>query len=250
MNLYHPNTSYLKHFIVALLICIWLSFFLVFIAPFDASDLSFKIRIILLPPYGLIAAMSYLILIPFQNLIQQEFKKWNTSHEIIFIVIYALIGLVGSYSYYKSSIINGTYAFPDFLFGQFFPILFILLPILILSRWLLYKRTNNLVPKTIILKGNNKLDVLKLELPDLICICGSTNYIEVNYTQDQQLQKKLLRTTLTKIHSAVPSLIKVHRSYLINPVHFKDWKNAKTIHLTKMEVPVSKKYRNVVLSLN
>ena len=91
---------------------------------------------------------------------------------------------------------------------------------------------------------------LKIELSNLICINSANNYIEVNYLQDQELKSKLLRTTLKQIHSKVPSLIKVHRSYLVNPVHFMTWIDSKTLGLTKMEVPVSKKYKNDLLFLN
>ena len=244
------NTSYSQQLIVALIIGIWLSLFLVLIAPFDASELSLKVRLILLPIYGLVAFLSYLILIPLQNLIQKEFQKWNILLETAFIFIFTLICLAGSYLYYKSDMINGTYTFIEFVLGQYYPIFFIMLPIIILSRWYLYKKTNSFTPKRIILTGDNKLDILKLELSDLICISSANNYIEVNYFEEAKLKKKLLRTTLTKIHHSIPSLLKVHRSYLINPIHFRDWKDSKTIHLTKMEVPVSKRYRNDVLSLN
>ena len=105
-------------------------------------------------------------------------------------------------------------------------------------------------PNKIILKGENKLDVLQLELTNLICINSANNHVEINYLENDTLKKKLLRTTLTKIHSEVPDLLKVHRSYLINPHHFREWVNSNTIYLTKMEVPVSKKYRNELLNLN
>jgi len=37
-------------------------------------------------------------------------------------------------------------------------------------------------------------------------------------------------------------LIQVHRSHLINPMHFRSWKNPNTIILTHTEVPVSKTF--------
>ena len=250
MKLPNLNTSYLQQFIVALIIGLWLSFFLILIAPFDASDLSLRIRITLLPMYGLVASLTYLSLIPLQNLIQKQIKKWDILSETAFIFIFTLICLVGSYLYYKSSIVNGLYNLPEFVFGQYYPIFLIMLPIIILSRWFLFKKTNHSIPRAVILKGDNKFDILKIELSNLICINSASNYIEVNYLEDRELKKKLLRTTLTHIHCIAPSLLKVHRSYLINPAHFKEWKDSKTLSLTKMEVPVSKKYKNDVLSLS
>ncbi|MEM6813325.1 MAG: LytTR family DNA-binding domain-containing protein [Bacteroidota bacterium] len=244
------STSYSHHFIVALIIGIWLSFFLVVFAPFDASDLSLPIRIILLPIYGLIASIGYMILIPAQNLIQKKTGQWNLMAEIVFIFIYNIVCLVGSYFYYTSEMINGTYTLFDFIFGQYYPIFLIMLPIIILMRWFLYKKKNYADSKTITIKGDNKLDFLTLEFTDLVCIRSADNYIEVNYIEDLQLKKKLLRSTLTSTHSEVPSLIQVHRSYLVNPTHLRSWKDSKTLNLTKMEVPVSKKYKDDVLSWN
>ena len=127
-----------------------------------------------------------------------------------------------------------------------------MLPIIILSRWFIFRKkvSQRFKSSTITLKGDNKLDFLTIELSDLVCISSANNYIEVHYLEDKNLRKKLLRRTLTQIHSFLPMLIKVHRSYLINPVHLRSWKDSKTLHLTKMEVPVSKKYRDEVLRCN
>ncbi|MEM1336183.1 MAG: LytTR family transcriptional regulator DNA-binding domain-containing protein [Bacteroidota bacterium] len=44
-------------------------------------------------------------------------------------------------------------------------------------------------------------------------------------------------------------LIQVHRSHLINPTHFKSWKDANSIVLTQMELPISKNYKSQLLRL-
>ena len=98
--------------------------------------------------------------------------------------------------------------------------------------------------------GENKRDVLRINLSDLVCVSSADNYVEVSYLIGGKLHKKLLRVTLKNIHPQVPSLLKTHRSFLINPSHFKDWKNANTIHLSQIEVPVSKNYKKDVLALN
>ena len=250
MKLSGLSTSHKHHFIISFIIGIWLSFFLVIIAPFDASDLSLKIRILLLPIYGLIASLGYIMLIPVQAFIRRIVKEWNLTAEIGFIFIYTLVCLIASYIYYKSGMVNGTYSLLEFIFGQYYPIFLIMLPIIILSRWFLYRNKVTAGSKTITLKGANKLDFLTLELKDLICISSANNYIEVLYVEDHKLIKKLLRSTLTNIHASLPLLIKVHRSYLVNPTHVKSWKDSKTLYMTKMEVPVSKKYRDDVLNYN
>ncbi|WP_144374470.1 hypothetical protein [Winogradskyella sp. PG-2] len=129
------NTSYKHHIIVALIISLWLVLFLVFIAPFDASDLNFRLRLAILPMYGLISFITYMLLIPFQNWVFKRFKKWIIPLEAIFIIVFNGIQIIGSYSYYKTEIVNGEYNFQTFVFFVYLPIGLIILPIIILSRW-------------------------------------------------------------------------------------------------------------------
>ena len=66
----------------------------------------------------------------------------------------------------------------------------------------------------------------------------------MSYLNQGELQKKLLRNTLKTIQIDIPILLKVHRSHLINPSHFKAWKGTSSIILTQMEIPVSKKLQS------
>jgi len=93
------------------------------------------------------------------------------------------------------------------------------------------------------LGGDNKLDVLKIELQDLVCLSSAQNYVEVFFLQNKILQKKLLRTTLKKISQDAPEMIQVHRSHLVNPTHFVKWSDPNTILLHELEIPVSKNYK-------
>ncbi|WP_175416226.1 LytTR family DNA-binding domain-containing protein [Aggregatimonas sangjinii] len=246
MNL---NTSYKYHTFVGLVIGIWLALFLVLIAPFDAADLSLSIRLRILPFYGLIAFVTYIALIPVQNWLFRKMKQWTIVLELFYLALYNLIALVGCYAYYKTDIINGTYDVWKFTFGVYYPIFFILFAVLVLARWYSNKRAPLPVADTVVLKGDNKLDILQISFSDLVSISSADNYIEVNYLKSKHLQKKLLRTTLKRIQTDVPELLKVHRSHLINPAHFKEWKDANTLNLTQMQVPVSKKYKSAVLAL-
>jgi len=244
------NISYKHHLLVAFIIAIWLVLFLVLIAPFDIAELPFSIRLEIMPLYGLIAFIAYIILVPIQNLIFKKLDNWTLFLEIVVIILFNVVVLIGSYFYYKSSIINGAYSFTKFTFEVYYPIFLIILPILLFSRWFLSKKAVNQNSDRIVLNGENKLDVLQINLSDLVCVSSADNYVEVSYLIKNELQKKLLRITLKNIHPQAPSLLKTHRSYLINPAHFKDWKNANTIRLTQMEVPVSKNYKKDVLGIH
>lgn len=84
---------------------------------------------------------------------------------------------------------------------------------------------------------------------DLVCVSNAHNYVEIFFIDQSDLKTKLIRTTLKKIQHDFDFLVQVHRSHLINPSHFKSWKNQDTISLTQIELPVSKNYKAYLLSL-
>jgi len=243
------NTSFQLHLIIAIMISVWLVVFLVLIAPFDAGDLSFMIRLQILPPYGLISLISYLAIVPLQNFVFKKSKKWTVFLEVLIIVVYNLLVWLGSYMYYKTDIINGLYSFSKFTLEVYYPIFFILLPIIVFGRWYLTKRVENQPNKELVLIGENKYDILKINSCDLLCISSADNYVEVSYLLNNELQKKLLRNTLKNIHTQKPDLLKVHRSHIINPLHFKEWINSNTIQLSHMQVPISKNYKKDIVAI-
>ncbi len=243
------NTSYRHHLICGLVMAIWLVSFLVLIAPFDASDLSFLIRLWVMPMYGLISLVGYMMLIPIQNGVFRWLGRWNMVLETSFLIIFNVIILMGSFIYYKTDIINGLYSFRKFTLEVYYPIFLIVLPILLFSRWLLNRKAPNPLIEQIALIGDNKMDVLRLVPDDLICISSADNYVEVSYLHHDELSKKLIRSTLRKMQDQVPGLVKVHRSHVINPMHFKEWKDANSIILTHMELPVSKNHKKDLQTL-
>lgn len=244
------HTSYKNHLVIAGIISLWLVIFLVVIAPFDASDLSFMIRLQILPLYGVISFIGYMVLVPVQNWVFVKMNRWTIISEIVFVFIFNVLVLIGSFFYYKTEIINGLYSLSKFSLEVYTPICFILLSILIFSRWFLNRKAPTKPVTKITLTGENKLDILQIYITDLICVSSADNYIEVSYLKGNVLQKKLLRNTLKNIQEETPSLLKVHRSHLINPIHFKEWKSASLLGLTHMEIPISKNYKQAVLDLD
>lgn len=243
------STSYKHHLICAVAMAFWLVGFLILIAPFDVADLPFSIRLIILPPYGLLTIVGYILLVPLQNWLFHKQGKWTLLSEVSFITLYNILLLLFCFLYYKTDIINGEYSFSKFTLEVYYPIFFIILPLLIFARWYLNKKIENQVSGKIVLTGENKLDVLKIKQEDLICISSADNYVEVTYLSNNIVQRKLLRTTLKNVHAQKPELLKVHRSHVINPDHFKEWKDSNTIMLTAIELPVSKSYKQNLQSL-
>jgi len=238
------------HLIVALTIAVWLSFFLIIIAPFDIAELPIGVRLEIMPFYGLISFLVYVLLIPFQNWAYKRIQKQSIPFEVLIIVLYNILVLVGSYLFYKSRIVNGDYSFVGFTLEIYYPIFFILLPVIIFARWFISRKVVKQHSEKIIITGENKLDILQINDADLICVSSADNYVSVAYLIHDVLNKKLLRTTLKNIELQLPFLVRVHRSHLINPIHFKEWKNATTVLLTQIEVPVSKNYKKDIVAMN
>ena len=101
----------------------------------------------------------------------------------------------------------------------------------------------------IIIRGTNRLDFLKIKQSELVCISNTQNYVEIFFLENGTLQTKLIRNSLKKIQEDLVFLVQVHRSHLINPQHFRTWKDPHTILLTQKELPVSKTYKEGLLSL-
>ena len=76
----------------------------------------------------------------------------------------------------------------------------------------------------ILLEGENKNEFIPLHFEDFILARSMQNYVEIWLLINGQLDKDILRGTLTRIESQLPDVLRVHRSYLINPLHAKEVK--------------------------
>lgn len=99
--------------------------------------------------------------------------------------------------------------------------------------------------------------ILRLSVKNfnLYYIESDVNYITVYYTQNEEMQQYTLRSSLVKIEESVDfeSLIRCHRSYLINYDKVKSFKKEKDggvielDHSSNPTIPVSKTYISTLL---
>lgn len=242
------NPSIKHHLIVGLLIALWLFAFAFIIKPFDDGTLNFRSWFFISFGFSFLAFICYGILAVFQKKIYKNISKWNLGFEISSILFFFLIYVVGIYAFYKSPILNGGYTFTEFFSIIFIKVALILAPVIILARRYLIK----LIPikdDILTFTGENKLDILKIKKADLVCISNAQNYVEIFYVENGKLHSKLIRSSLKKILEDFIFLVQIHRSHLINPSHFKSWRNSNNIILTQIELPVSKNYKESVLAL-
>lgn len=242
------NPSIKHHLVVGLLIALWIFAFAFIIKPFDDGTLNFRSWFFISFGFSILAFLCYSVLAILQNKIYKKILKWNLSLEIGSIVFFFLIYLFGIYAFYKSPILKGGYTFSEFFSIIFIKIALILTPVIILARRYLIK----LIPvkdDILTFTGENKLDILKIKKADLVCISNAQNYVEIFYLENEKLHSKLIRSSLKKILDDFTFLTQIHRSHLINASHFKSWRNSNTVILTQIELPVSKNYKELVLTL-
>jgi len=235
------NLSLKYNLLVGLSLGIWLFLFLFLIRPFKQDDISFGHLTRIAIGMAFIIGINYLIVWLVQNVIYNTFKKWNIQFEVLIILLFSFLFLVTTFIYYKSDFSNGSYDFVKYLLKDFIPTIIIILPFFIFSRKYIIKY----IPKEDLflnISGDSKLDYLRIKKEELICISSAQNYVEIYYLKNDEFKKKLIRTTLKKIHTKLPFLLKVHRSHLINKQHFVSFKDNKTLELTKIEIPFSKKF--------
>lgn len=246
------HASFRTQAIVGLGLSAWLYFFLTIIAPFDAADLRWDIRLFLMVGYGVLFFLCYLILIPIQNWWYQWAEKWTVGYEVATVLFFCVYCLPVCFVYYKTEAVNGTFSFRDFALTVYLPICTIIIPFIFVARYGVawYGKAGQGGQQSgakVTLLGENKLDLLQLEMKDLVAVEAANNYVAVHYLLEGKLQKKLLRSSLRNMHQAVPALVQVHRSYLVNWQHVVAWKDGLTLVLTQFTVPVSQKYKSSLL---
>ncbi|MFK7813817.1 MAG: LytTR family DNA-binding domain-containing protein [Maribacter sp.] len=228
---------------------IWIYLFLVFVGPYDASALSIGWRAQIMVGYGILFLLTHLTVMFLQHLLYIYVGVWNTIFEIASIFLIFVVFLPISFGYYKSEVILGDYAFGHYLNYMYLPTLIVLVPLVVLLRWTFTKfiaDEQKPVNTFYEIRGENKNDILRLPFSKLLCVIASSNYIEVYYLEGDTLHKKLLRTTLSKIHGHIPDLVKSHRSYLFNPEKFVKWEGKNKLRLFHMVIPVSRNYKSNV----
>ena len=255
---YPFDPSLKNHFFIAFGLAIWIFLFLYFTEPLDVDEFNDKEKLRYLPVYGLIGGVSYAIFLPLQSLIYKRSEKiWTLKLEILFLISFSFFTSSFARTYYLYVIMAGEqnpYSLSYFITDILLPAITIILPILIIGRFSLGKiKEKKAEAAKVEIKGEGTYEGLRLFFNDIICIQSSDNYIEVFYLNGKELKKTLIRNKLSAVAEDFPDLLRTHRSYLINPFHFLQWKSEKGklfVELTtSIFAPISNTYKNEVKSI-
>ncbi len=105
-----------------------------------------------------------------------------------------------------------------------------------------------------IFTSENKSEIVKLQVDNLIMIKSADNYVEIFYKENEKIQQKLIRNTLKNIDNQLKKyseFIRCHRSCIINKKYVHDFSHNYTGYRLKLsgyneDVPVSRQYLNSV----
>lgn len=255
----YPFDSSIKHhIIIALGLALWIFIFLYFTEPLDVNEFGETEKLIYMPLYGLLGAFCYLLFLPIQNyLYKKNEQHWFVKTELLFFLIFIIVSIVAARLFYLYVIVPGEpypYTLWYHLTSVIFPALLTILPIVIFGRFAFGKYKNKKIQdQKIEIKGEGNYEGLRILLNDLICIQSSDNYIEVFYISGNDVKKTLIRNKLSKIADDFPELLRTHRSFIINPYHFKQWKTEKGKLFAELSssifVPISNTYKTEVKSV-
>lgn len=245
-----------KQLLIGFFVGFWLFLFFYYIEPFDMYQLPPKDRIFAVFGYTTVGILTYYITIPVQRLLYKlAGEKWSFLQEGLFVLSLLIISSGIGYAFFKLILLeNDPYAhsFQYFLLQNVVPTVFLMLPVIIFLRWVFSDKPVEVIAETtnptIIIKGENKAEVLHLKESELVYVESANNYIKVHYLLQGELKSELFRNKISVLQDEFSFLIKTHRSFLINPIHFLEWKreSSQTILILKpnvTEIPVSKTYK-------
>ena len=252
MNIKYPFDPQLKHHVfIAIGLGIWIFLFLYVTEPMDVNEFGDHEKLIYLPIYGIIASACYLLFMPLQNLLYKiSGQDWRLKHELLFLGCFVIITMTFARLYYLLVIVAdqpNPYSLWYHIKSIFLPALTVTLPIVIINRFAFGKyKEKKLHQQKIEIEGEGQYESLRLLPNDLICIQSADNYIEVFYLDGPKLKKTLIRNKLSVISKSFPELLQTHRSFVVNPFHFKSWQTEKGKHILELsqdiKVPISKTY--------
>lgn len=257
---------------------VFIAIFLIFLKPFP-SVFNFD-NVFITAGYGLVVSLILAInhfLI--SKILPIDIKQWTigksilwTLHDIVSLTIWVFV-----YNNIWNNFENFTWGL--FLYVGWITLVLAIIPVIIstilLENWLLRRNlrnasrlqqsVDNVAITTPIVSSQsedfltiyaeNQSEWLKIRPSDLVYLESADNYVSIFYKEKEQIQKKLLRSTLTKIEAQItPSYVqRCHRSYLLNlhQIKYVDG-NSRGLQLELLDIdktiPVSRKYVKGILA--
>lgn len=248
----HFTASFGQKILIGSILGLFLSFVIIVLEPFDTDQFQSDHKLLVLSIFGILIFAAFVTYSCLENFWYSRVRKvWRISHEVGSTILFFLFS--GSILYlYNGLVINQqNYSIANhllYLRTIVLAMIPVFAPLMIYLRQKFGERIVPLFAHVIILSGDNKKEVLKLEREKLLFVKAVENYVEINYVDDgENVTSSTFRQTLSTIWEQAPFLEKCHRSYLVNPTAVKEIdgnsQSAKISFIQGEEkIPLSKTY--------
>ena len=258
------SDSLRNHVLIAALLGLFIAFVIIFLKPFGAGQQqgTFEYQNLYFSGYGLLVGIAYLFCYLLFDFYYRRVKQWKWAEEIIFILFFISFTIFIAHFYTELMINKNPSRITLKIFLSWFRVMFFSFGIIIAILTVLLRKQfainssdqsneklppNNNPKEMVVLRSDLKKEVFKVDSDEIVYLKSEDNYVTIYYFTDNDLHQKMMRISLTKIHKQLPKLLKVHRSYLVNPDYiFKMQGNSQTakLQLKQIEqgIPVSKTY--------
>jgi hypothetical protein len=260
-NQIHFVASIQRNILVGLILCIYLSFIVIVLQPFDTSQFEAEHKVALLSGYGILVFVAYVIQGCIENVVYfRTGKIWSVGREICAILLFCLFS--GTVLYlYNRTIVNAGLELTLMTYWRFLTITVLcMLPVFVPPMlYLRQKLGERIIPpakNSIILIGENKNEILQTEKSALLFVRAVENYVEICFIDNsKKVISKTFRQTLSNVGEQLPFLEKCHRSYLVNISAIKEIEGnsqgAKILFVVgEKEIPLSKTYYRHIKNLS
>lgn len=246
---YHPPNQMRIIGIISFLVL-----FLLLFNPFGIIEKSVD-RLIFLAIVGFAAVSGLVVWIFFYALpvtFKPAFTEMTVGKAILYLLFFFLCLVAANYFY--KSFLEGfdSLSLSGFLVVAWRTFLIALVPVSFTVIWQ-YRRRREMQQTKISIISENQNERLILPLHQLLFVEKADNYVEVHYLENNRVQKKLIRQTLTNLEqqAGAGQLIRCHRSYLVNLQHVKHAKGNSRgfrlyMHNHEKPIPVSRKYIHLI----
>lgn len=246
----HFVASIRKKVLIGLILCIYLSFIVIVLQPFDTSQFEAENKTLLLSGFGNLILIIYIIQSNIENIWYfRKGKIWTIFYEIISMILFLLFS--GTILYLYNRIVVNQVECALETYWRFLSVTVVCMtPVFVpLMLYLRQKFGEKIIPlssNSITLIGENKNEILSLKKEELLFVKAVENYVEICFIdKNNKMITKTFRQTLSNVYEQLPFLEKCHRSYLVNTTNIGtiigNSQRAKiTFLIGEKEIPLSK----------
>lgn len=237
-----------------------MSFIVIVLQPFDTSQFEADYKVALLSGYGILTFVVFLIHCSIENRWYFRVGKvWSVRYEIISTLVFCLFSGTALYLYNRT-VVNDGLNYTLTTYWRFLSVTVtcmipVFIPPMVYLRQKFGERIIAPAENSVILVGENKNEILRLEKEELLFIKAGENYVDICFMdKSKKVISKSFRQTLTNICEQLPFLEKCHRSYLVNISTIKEISgNSQGAKISFVvgakEIPLSKTYYKHIKTL-